>query len=78
MDVVLLRVTEYTQDGDAFFLDRDLAVGQRVILEHDAQWTYLVQQTEEIGDRIRAVLRRGRPIIDNEPVLRLFASPDES
>ena len=78
------RVYFLSEPGD-YQLDRDgsltgavatlcqLGRRQRIILQHDSRWTYLVESKELLDARtVRIRVRRGRPITDINVVRRLL------
>jgi hypothetical protein len=50
---------------------------QRVILAHDLQWSYIVEDKARVGVAgIRLRVRRGRPITDHAPLLPYLGEPN--
>jgi len=64
LNVAILHRQDYEPIENGILSRKPLAIGQRVILEHDEQWTYLVTETKDIGGKIEALLQKARPISD--------------
>jgi hypothetical protein len=49
-----------------------LAIGQRVLVSDDLDYTYIVEDKRVIGDQVEVALRRARPVTDRRYVESLF------